>query len=476
MPDGVVQWCDAATGEAAVVRRGRVFAAKLADLEPAARHAGARVRFDIEGDDGAARAVRVTLRRGTRTSPRQHRFGTLAGARRVDAKAGAPFGRPHPEVGHALVTRPLLVVETWAERLAQRDLDGALAFYRSDGVLHAPDGDVAGRSHLGSYLEASPLFGMELLPHVAGDAGDVVARWDVPDADVALEVRCRVAHGQIAEQWLERRTRATRAAELEAGARVIPIDIATRGDVDEGDIDYGVDKIGTLLAKVDEPILFTRLKLTRAADPAREKPAIAQVTVDVDGAVVRAHVAAHGFREAVDLLERRLRDQLEHRARRLEDLRTWSGLPEPGQWRHGDLAAVRPSYVDRPPEERQLVRHKTFAIGELTPDEAAFDMSQQDYDFHLFRDLASGEDAVIERLPDDTYRLTRLHPTAVEPGPTAIALTVEETPPPELTVDQAIANLDNSGRRWLFFADADSGRGHVVYRRYDGHYGLITPA
>jgi len=226
------------------------------------------VRFDIE-DDGAARAVRVTLRRGTRTSLRQHRFWSLAGARRVDAKAGAPFGRPHPEVGHALVTRPLLVVETWAERLAQRDLD-----------------------------------------------------------------------------------------------------VAT----------------------------------------------------------------------------------------------------------HGDLAAVRPWYVDRPPEERQLVRHKTFAIGELTPDEAAFDMSQLDYDVHLFRDLASGEDAVIERLPDDTYRLTRLRPTAVEPGPTAIALTVEETPPPELTVGQAIANLDDSGRRWLFFADADSGRGHVVYRRYDGHYGLITPA
>ena len=28
---------------------------------------------------------------------------------------------------------------------------------------------------------------------------------------------------------------------------------------------------------------------------------------------------------------------------------------------------------------------------------------------------------------------------------------------------------------WVFFRDADSGRGHVLYRRYDGHYGLIVP-
>ena len=27
-----------------------------------------------------------------------------------------------------------------------------------------------------------------------------------------------------------------------------------------------------------------------------------------------------------------------------------------------------------------------------------------------------------------------------------------------------------------FFLDAESGRGNVLYRRYDGHSGLITPA
>jgi hypothetical protein len=28
----------------------------------------------------------------------------------------------------------------------------------------------------------------------------------------------------------------------------------------------------------------------------------------------------------------------------------------------------------------------------------------------------------------------------------------------------------------LFFVNAATGRGNVIYHRYNGHYGLITPA
>ena len=31
------------------------------------------------------------------------------------------------------------------------------------------------------------------------------------------------------------------------------------------------------------------------------------------------------------------------------------------------------------------------------------------------------------------------------------------------------------GHRFLFFENAATGRGSVLYRRYDGHYGLIEP-
>jgi hypothetical protein len=40
----------------------------------------------------------------------------------------------------------------------------------------------------------------------------------------------------------------------------------------------------------------------------------------------------------------------------------------------------------------------------------------------------------------------------------------------------AVAEMNAVSHRFLFFEDATTGRGSVIYRRYDGHYGLIEPA
>jgi sigma 54 modulation/S30EA-like ribosomal protein len=45
-----------------------------------------------------------------------------------------------------------------------------------------------------------------------------------------------------------------------------------------------------------------------------------------------------------------------------------------------------------------------------------------------------------------------------------------------LTVGQAVERLDATELPYRFFRDAGTHRGAVLYRRYDGHYGLITPA
>jgi hypothetical protein len=42
-------------------------------------------------------------------------------------------------------------------------------------------------------------------------------------------------------------------------------------------------------------------------------------------------------------------------------------------------------------------------------------------------------------------------------------------------VSEAIGLIDLAAEPFVFFANATTGRGNVVYRRYDGHYGLITP-
>ena len=41
---------------------------------------------------------------------------------------------------------------------------------------------------------------------------------------------------------------------------------------------------------------------------------------------------------------------------------------------------------------------------------------------------------------------------------------------------EAVERLDVDVEPFVFFVEPESGRGNVVYRRYDGHYGLITPA
>jgi cold shock CspA family protein/ribosome-associated translation inhibitor RaiA len=476
MPDGIMQWFDPATGEGAVVRGGRVFTTHAEDVESGARRAGARVHFDISDDHGRVRASNVTLRRGKRSSPHHARAGTLAGARRPDTKGSAPFTPTHQRLGRSLATHPLEVARVWAECLRARDVDEAFRLYASDAVVHVADDELSGRAPLENFFSDSGLHGIAGVPEVRGEGDLSVVTWPgAAPGQPITEVRSRIEHGLISEQWFTRHTAPRPPTEVVDDDQP-PRATATHGPVTDDAIAYAWERLDTVISRIDEPVLFVRLKLSIAADPARAKPALAQVTVDVDGDLVRSHVAAHDPHEAVDLLQRRLRDQLEHRHNRRLALHRSSGVPEPGEWRHGDLPSDRPPFFPRERGDRQLVRHKTFAVDELTPDEAAFDMELADFQFYLFRDLASGEDAVLERLPGGEFRLTRLHPSDADPGPTAIAIDIATTVPASLTVPEAIDRLDAAHEPFVFFANAATGQGNVVYRRYDGHYGLITPA
>lgn len=251
--------------------------------------------------------------------------------------------------------------------------------------------------------------------------------------------------------------------------------LTTVGNVSEYDIQYATRHIGSVIGKVKERVLLARVKLTVTNDPARSRPAIAQALIDVNGDLVRAHVAAETMPAAIQLLSDRLDDKLDHRAQHHQGLHKSSGVSGPGEWRHGSLPSANPGYYDRPIEERRLVRRRTFAPEGITPDEAIFEMRELDYDFYLFVDGGSGEDAVVERQPDGSARLTRLHPLSAQPGNLAEAFTVSEHAPPLLTVEEALERLGAIGQNFLFFADAATGRGNMVYKRYDGHYGLITP-
>jgi len=238
----------------------------------------------------------------------------------------------------------------------------------------------------------------------------------------------------------------------------IRVQAVLRGNVSPADSEYAKAKVVALTAKFHVPILFARLKLTQSTNPSVRRPALAQVNVEVNGRPVRAQVAAEGMREAIDLLMARLQSGLLHHAVDVRDARRGSGR------RHRVVETGHGHRPERFLEDREVVRHKTYAAPSTTSDEAVVEMELMDYDFLLFTDSDSGQDSVVYRTDPQGHRQDRLDGSA-------------DTPPaPMLSLAEAQVRLEASGESFLFFADQETSRGNVLYRRFDGHYGLITPA
>jgi hypothetical protein len=115
-------------------------------------------------------------------------------------------------------------------------------------------------------------------------------------------------------------------------------------------------------------------------------------------------------------------------------------------------------------------------VAACTVDDAAREMELLDYDFHLFTEKGTGIASVLYH-DDSGYRLAQV--IAVSPdqlAPFELPLTFSSQSAPCITVEQATERLGILGLPFLFFIDAAQGRASVLYRRIDGHYGLISPA
>lgn len=180
------------------------------------------------------------------------------------------------------------------------------------------------------------------------------------------------------------------------------VEIVVQGDLTAGATAAARRRIAALARYTREPITHARVPLVRVTDPAVTRPVIAQANVHVGGELVRAQVAARTTGEALDLLQARLRQRL------LRVVRRW-------ETRRAQRARHCPEYA-RPEEERELRRRKTYGPTYATPEEAALDMDLLDYDFYLFTDSQTGQDAVVygPALPDTGWPSSPLPP---RPGP-----------------------------------------------------------
>lgn len=249
----------------------------------------------------------------------------------------------------------------------------------------------------------------------------------------------------------------------------IPVTVTLRGNVGEYAGEYARRKVSTALGVAHGPVLTAQVVLDWRHNPAAENHAIAEASANVDGLMVRAKTAASTMPEAVDDLEYRLRRQLAH----LQDRnRTQHRRPRTSaehEWRHGDPPSHRVPYFPRSEQTREVVRRKSFASTSMTAEQAAYEMDLLDHDFFLYRDAASGEPALVHRLPGDGGEV------GAEPGENTTSAT-QAPPPPSLTEGQARARLEAGSEPFVFYRDAGTGAGSVLYHRYDGHYGLIELA
>jgi ribosome-associated translation inhibitor RaiA len=251
-------------------------------------------------------------------------------------------------------------------------------------------------------------------------------------------------------------------------------EVSHKGDVRDSDVEYATGKIRAVADTCRERVHHIEVRLVLDPDRGRERPAQAEAALDIDGRTVRAHVAASTVTEATDLLV----DRLNRRVRRHEERRHRMDTRhrhDETSWRHGDLPAQRPEFVDIPADEREVVKRKTFAWGPMSLDEAAFELDHLAHDFYLFEHADSGRDAALCHGEDDLLIL--LHPdgAAVDLDDVVAPIELSTAVVPSMTEAEARESLDASGRRWLFHLDADSGRGRIMYRRFDGNYGLILP-
>jgi len=256
--------------------------------------------------------------------------------------------------------------------------------------------------------------------------------------------------------------------------QTMSVQVEAHGRVPDGMRELAAAKTSSLLRFASEPVLQARVTLAVSADPAVPRPAVAQATINLNGQTIRAQAAGETMRAAIEHMAARLRVRLDRASRDWSARRGTLPAPEPGEWRHQSIPADRPAYFPRSAAARAVIHRPGYASRSLTPEEAIAELDLLDYDFHLFTERSTGQDSVLYRVGDQ-YRLAQAQPKPDRLGPLPPAVTLSEYRAPVLTLAEAIGRLEWLGQPFVFFVNPETGRGSLLYHRYDGHYGLVSP-
>ena len=342
---------------------------------------------------------------------------------------------------------PREVAQRWTHLLREQDAASLGDLYEVGAALHLADEVVLGPENIAAALLSGSRLPDTEFGVSGGRHGMITLTWGTADGPRHETTRFRVRGGKIVEQWVgERHSSAGRLA-------TVPMNMSTSGDVTPEEHDLVWDMVDKVVSIRTEPVIHVDVRLTNRAGSGRPDAVSLRVIIGLPGSSVRSNAEAGDVRSAAAGVESRLKQALQRRAE-CRSRSQGSRTAEPPT--RDELGPHPRATNERPPTEREVVRHKTVSPGPSTLEEAAFDLVTMGYDFFLYVDVGTGRDALVVRTDDGDF--------------------VEHTDPPVGSVASARERLDAGNEPLVFFSDEVTGRGHVLYRRHDGHYGLIVPA
>jgi putative sigma-54 modulation protein len=166
---------------------------------------------------------------------------------------------------------------------------------------------------------------------------------------------------------------------------------------------YATKKVERIRKFFDEERSVSRaeVELIHERNPSIPEPEIAEATLFINGAVLKAREASVDMYASID----RMSDKLERQVRRYRgrQLARWHGRKK---W-HAMEGVPEPVVVEEEEEEieARIVRTKQFQMKPMSPEEAALQMELLDHAFFVFTNADTGEINVVYRRRDGNYGL-----------------------------------------------------------------------
>jgi hypothetical protein len=246
------------------------------------------------------------------------------------------------------------------------------------------------------------------------------------------------------------------------------VQVLVRGAVSTADVDRGRRSVAASIGRAADA---ARPQVKMADYPAGR--AVAQINVHYASRLVRGQAPGRSVDEALRTACTALSRRLDRLERRLNEIP--AGPPDftDEAWDRRDIRNIPRQWRLAGPG-RRIRRHKAVPLALQEAAAAALTMDLRDYDFHLFVEANIGDHALVHRAGPGSYRMRVPRPELLAGVDFGAPVTLDQTPLPRLSLPDAVRFLDRDEAPFVGFIAATTGRGTVLYRRYDGHLGVLT--